>query len=403
MRTLIVSDLHLGGLSGIDVLRRPTVRAALLSALDRVDRVVLLGDVLELRHGPPHEALAGARPFFQELGAALGERELIITAGNHDHLLVSTWLDARALDQPQPLAVEQRMAAAEASPMAAQIARWAAPANVQVAYPGLWVRPDVYAMHGHFLDCHLTIPTLERLGVGVMSRLLERPEHQLDSVDAYEALTAPIYSWRDAMARYARTGPALNGVATVRAWRAIAGQGGRPASGASLNGAGPAGRDGARSLGSARRGPGEFARHARGALRSRAVKRGFPLAVSMMNRAGLGPLSPDISGPELRRAGLRAMGEVAARLGLGESYLIFGHTHRAGPFAGDDPAEWHGRAGARLVNCGCWTYDSVFLAATPGDSPYWPGTCAVVEDSGAPELRRLLIDCSHEELAPAPA
>ncbi len=95
-----------------------------------------------------------------------GDRELVVTAGNHDHLMVCTWLDARALREPAPapLAAEQRFDPAEASPMLAQIARWAAPARVTVAYPGLWVRPDVYATHGHFLDAHLTVPTLERIG-----------------------------------------------------------------------------------------------------------------------------------------------------------------------------------------------------------------------------------------------
>ncbi len=43
------------------------------------------------------------------------------------------------------------------------------------AYPGLWVREDVYATHGHYLDCHLTIPTLERLGIGAMGRVMRRP------------------------------------------------------------------------------------------------------------------------------------------------------------------------------------------------------------------------------------
>ena len=61
----------------------------------------------------------------------------------------------------------------------------------------------------------------------------------------------------------------------------------------------------------------------------------FPLAVAALNRAGLGPLRAEISGTELRRAGLRAMGEVAARLGLGESYVVFGHTHRSGPLPRD--------------------------------------------------------------------
>jgi len=70
MRTLIVSDLHLGSAAGVDLLRRPELRAQLLEALDDVDRLVLLGDLLELRHGPRREALAVARPFFEELGRA---------------------------------------------------------------------------------------------------------------------------------------------------------------------------------------------------------------------------------------------------------------------------------------------------------------------------------------------
>ncbi len=127
----------------------------------------------------------------------------------------------------------------------------------------------------------------------------------------------------------------------------------------------------------------------------------FPLAVAALNRAGLGPLRSDISAVELRRAGLEAMGEVAARLGLGEAYVVFGHTHRAGPLPGDDQGEWRGRAGARLVNAGNWTYAGIFLTRTPGESPYWPGTCVLVEDSGPPQVLRLLQDRAHDELRPA--
>jgi hypothetical protein len=68
MRTLILSDLHLGSRSQSDLLRRPEMRAPLLEAVAEVDRVVLLGDVLELRHGPLREAMEAARPFFEDLG-----------------------------------------------------------------------------------------------------------------------------------------------------------------------------------------------------------------------------------------------------------------------------------------------------------------------------------------------
>jgi hypothetical protein len=50
--TLVVSDLHLGAQTRTDVARRPELRAPLLEALDGVDHLVLLGDVLELRDGP---------------------------------------------------------------------------------------------------------------------------------------------------------------------------------------------------------------------------------------------------------------------------------------------------------------------------------------------------------------
>jgi hypothetical protein len=396
MRTLILSDLHLGGVSRADLLLRPELREPLLRAAADVERVVLLGDVLELRHGPPREALAGARPFFEALGRVLAGKELVLVAGNHDHALIEPWLALRALlPEPAPLGLEQLLEPGEASPMVERLAQWAAPASVRFAYPGLWVRPDVYAMHGHYLDCHLTVPTIERLSVGVMSRLLGRPAGSFASVSDYEAVTAPVYAWRHAVARDERTGDGLNGIATVHAWRALGGggEGGSATDAPSSNGAGRRVRAQRAALASR--------------VRERAIVRGFPLAVAALNRAGIGPLKAEISSGELRGAGLRAMGEVASRLGLGDAHVVFGHTHRAGPLARDDEREWNrpppvpgGTPGARLVNVGCWTYDSIFLSATPGESPYWPGTCAIVEDEGPPVLRRLLLDRTHAELDP---
>ena len=165
------------------------------------------------------------------------------------------------------------------SAMMAQLAEWAAPARLTAAYPGLWVRPDVYATHGHYLDCHLTIPTLERLGIGAMGRMLRRPAGAFSSPEDYEAVMTPVFQWIDAVARQAPTGETLNGGTTVRAWRAL-------------------------SNGSRR------------TLRNRALAGAFPLGVAALNRAGLGYFKADLSSGELRRAGLRAMGEVAERLDL---------------------------------------------------------------------------------------
>jgi predicted phosphodiesterase len=376
MRTLIISDLHFGSATGADLLRHAPLRAPLLEAVADVDRVVLLGDTLELRHGPPREALAAGRGFFEDLGRALAGRELVIVAGNHDHAMVEPWLARRAEeDEPAPLGVEQLLAPAFVSPMLERLAEWAGPARVRAAYPGIWIRPDVYATHGHYLDCHLTVPTLERLSMAVMSRVLGRPPAEFDGVDDYEAVGSPVFAWRDAVARDGRTGAALNGVATAAIWRALGGGSEQDSS-----------REG--GVG------GSLV----GSLRRRALAAGFPLAVAALNRAGLGPVRSDISPGELRRAGLAAMAEVAARLGLGDAYVVFGHTHRSGPLPGDSRHEWLGRSGARLVNAGSWSYSPIFLSSTPGESPYWPGACVVVDGSGPPELRALLRNRTHAEL-----
>lgn len=384
MRTLIISDLHLGSSSGADLLRRPEMRAVLAEALTDVDRLVLLGDVLELRHGPLREAMAAARPFFEDLGRALGGREIVITAGNHDHALVEPWLAARGAESdPGPLELEQLLEPAAASPALARIAEWTAPARLRVAYPGLWVRPDIYATHGHYLDCHLTVPTLERLTVGAMSRLLGRPAAAFSGADDYEAMGAPVFAWRDVVARDTHPGAALNGMATVSAWRA-------------LGGASPH-RD---SASGAPRGLRQRLAGLTPGLRRRAMVAAFPLAVRALNRAGLGPLRSDVSGSELRRAGLAAMGEVADRLGLGDAYVVFGHTHRAGPLDGDRPEEWLGSGGARLVNAGSWTYAAIFLDSSGPANPYWPGSGVLVGDDGPPVPVRLLSDRTRAELAP---
>jgi hypothetical protein len=369
-RTLVVSDLHLGAGSGADVLRRPGPRKALIDALGDVERLVLLGDVLELRHGPRRDALAAARPFFEELGRSFAGREIVVVPGNHDHALVESWLRLRdESPTPAPLALEQRIPAQEASSMLATLASWAGPAHLSAAFPGLWLRPDVYATHGHYLDCHLTIPTMERLGIGMTARALRRPTDAFATVGDYEAATAPVFAWIDAVARQAPTGATLNGQSTVRVWRALAGD---------------------------RSGNGR----AWGDLRLRALAGAFPFAIAALNRAGLGSFNADISTGELRRAGLRAMGEVAARLGLGDAHVIFGHTHRRGPLPADAGAEWRGPSGACLLNAGCWTYDNYFVTGKPGESPYWPGGSVLVEDDGPPLLRRLLDDRSNAELAP---
>ena len=98
MISAVISDLHLGLGSGADLLRREDIRERLVDALDGVDRLVLLGDVLELRDRPLTEALAAAEPVMAALGEAMADGEIVIVAGNHDHHLIEPWLERRALE-----------------------------------------------------------------------------------------------------------------------------------------------------------------------------------------------------------------------------------------------------------------------------------------------------------------
>lgn len=333
------------------------MRAPLLEELARCDRLVLLGDILELRHGPMHEALAAAREPLRELGQALGpEGEVVLLAGNHDHYLVHPW-SQRCAQQgaPAPLGTESAVDRADGDPLHA-FAEMLAPARVRAAYPGVWLRDDVWATHGHYLDVHMTVPSIERVGAGVMRRLVREPGTAPAGAEDYEAILTPIYAWLHAVAQgaVAGRGSGLQG-GSVKGWQALGGSH------------------------SGRRG-----------LRARAIAAGWPVVIASLNRLGLGPLRAEISGPALRRSGLRAMDQVTAALGVDADYVIFGHTHRAGPLPGNEPGEWITDRGARLINSGCWVREEAFMGDDASQSPYRVGFCVIVDDDGPPQLVNLL-------------
>ena len=98
------------------------------------------------------------------------------------------------------------------------------------------------------------------------------------------------------------------------------------------------------------------------------------------------------------------MGEVLQRLGVEADHVVFGHTHRSGPWPPrDDATDWVTPAGTRLWNSGCWLYSATFLTGVPNESPYWPGVCIRVGPDGDPEPRRLLGERGHAELRTLPA
>jgi len=227
-------------------------------------------------------------------------------------------------------------------------------ANVRAAYPGVWLREDVYAIHGHYGDVHTTVPILERLGAGLMMRVGPGNDGSPARTEDYEAVLGPMYAWIDTVAQSGGVRGRGGGGLQVRAWHSLQGSGRRR----SIRGAG--------------------------------VALAFPAAVAALNRAGLGPFRADVSGAELRRAGVRAVDEMIERLGVDAPYVLSGHTHRAGPLPSDDRSDWATRRGASMLNTGCWVYERGFLGDSPGDSPYRPGFCVALEDDAPPRLINLL-------------
>jgi hypothetical protein len=368
MRTLVISDLHLGTRGRVDVLSRPEALAVLLERLDGVERLVLLGDVLELRHGPTRDALAVAEPVMRAIGDALAPNsQVVLVPGNHDHAIAAGWLQRRErADAPGPLGLDERVPAEQASWIAERLASWLSPATVEVAYPGLWLRDDVYAMHGHYLDVHTVVPTLERLSIGALARMVGSTPDPA-RVEDYEALLAPLYALSHATAQRADDGRVpIGSRSTAGVWSALAGEGrGRP-------------------------------------WRGWALALPFRLAVVAVNRAGLGPVRPEIGVSDLRRSGLTAIGEAARRLGLAPAHLVFGHMHRAGPLGRDDPREWRTSGGTQLHNSGNWVYETLFLGrGQPGSNPYWPGSAIAIDDDAPPRLERLLVEVPERVLTPS--
>jgi hypothetical protein len=367
VRTLVISDLHLGARNDVDVLRRPAAEQALVGALDGIDRLVILGDILELRHGPMHEALEAARPVLKAIGEALGpDGEVVLVPGNHDFRLISPWLEWRSRNGPEPLGLQER-AGPKASIGTRAIGRMLQPASLDVVYPGIWLDDGVYATHGHYLDRHVTVPSFERLGSGVLGRVLRAPADQAGAPDDYEVALAPMYGLLDAIAARVDDGrAAAPGKISARAWERLS--------------------------------PDRRSQ----AWRGRVLAGAFPLTIAGLNRLGLGPLKADLSGVELRRASLRAMGEVVARLGIDARHVIFGHTHRSGPLPDDDHDEWRLAGGAQLHNTGCWVYESMYLDRQWGN-PYWPGAAVELESGGEPRFMRLLEGIEAGALRPPAA
>jgi hypothetical protein len=227
--------------------------------------------------------------------------------------------------------------------------------EIELAYPGIWLRPGTYATHGHYIDAHMSIPRLEVIAVSATARATGGLPPLPRTPDDYEAAITPLYAFAYALAQGNGHARRILGMDLSRkVWKRI---------------------DGRRDLGSR-------------ALAGIAI----PSAVWALNRAGMGPFDAKLSGVTLRESGLRGMSDLITALDIDAREVVFGHTHRPGPLPGD--GDWD----TRLFNSGSWLYEPNLLGATSADSPYWPGSVLFIEDDKPPELRRLLTEASQYEL-----
>lgn len=360
MRTAILSDLHLGNGFGEDLLRDERIRRVMLEEIADADHVVLLGDVLELRELPLAVALECAHGFFTDLGEVMSGRRVTIVPGNHDHRLAEPLLEQLAL-AGEALGLEHR--AAGSGEAHERIAAWLGEAELEIAYPGVWLRDDLYATHGHYMDCHMSLPRLECIAAAAAMRAFGPLPAQTTPAD-YERVLRPVYGLSYGLAQGGLARSASR--PSERAWRTVAGNNGRG-----------------------------------GRLKSTAIRTaigaGVPATVWGINRLLHADFDPDLSAPSISRSGVSAATELARRLDLGGANLITGHTHRGGP-GRKEAEEWRLPGGGRLHNTGSWVFASAFHHPGTPPGPYWPGTVTWLEDEAPPRRVRLLIERSREEM-----
>jgi hypothetical protein len=355
MRTLVISDLHLGGRGGRDVLRRPAAQHALLERLEDVDRLVLLGDVVEMLEGRATQALESALPTLRRIGEAMAGREVVVVPGNHDHLLVRAWLRRRRADE-QPLGAATRVPR-DATEQLAEVTEALRPdgGRIRVHYPGTWLGAHVYAHHGHYLDARLVSTPIARL----IQRANQSETDEIGPADAYELARAPSVAAASLVVRDLPDGfeegvERLGGLARAFGKAVL-------------------GRDGVQS--------------ASAQARNERI-------------AAVGSVWLD---RRLERAGLASMQRVVADLGVlpRARHVLFGHVHRLGPLTREEAlGPWHDDDGAWLWNSGSWVYEPLLVKAGQTESPYWPGGALLLQDDRTPQVLRLLEDVPLERLLP---
>jgi hypothetical protein len=356
MRTAIVSDLHLGSNACKDLLRDAEIRQVFLNEIGSADRLVLLGDVLELFELSQSTVLRLAQPFFEELGNAMAGRDIVLVPGNHDYLLAEPLLAHHAA-QGQPLGLEQHVP--PRGNITPRIASLLGTAKLDIAYPGVWLRDDVYVTHGHYMDCHRTLVRMECILPAMIMRAAGSVPPCAEPAD-YERVLRPIYQFGFSLAQLGLGRWATRWLAS--AWRAMAGREGKVAQNSAVS-----------SIASA----GTWALN--GVLRAN--------------------FCADFSGSAIYRSSFDGGATLVERLQIEAAHTIMGHSHWGGPRT--DEQNWVLWNGGCLHNSASWVFDPAFQSADAPPLPNWPGTVIWLEEQGPPKHKHLLRDYPLKELAAA--
>ena len=318
--------MHLGSRLRHDVLAQPEPLDRLLVALEGIERLVLLGDIVELLEKPAEHAMSVAEPILRVIGKTMGaDREVIFVPGNHDRALVAGWI--RRLGAS--LAPDSRVPL-DATPELARIASWLTPSRLQVHYPGVWLAPGVWATHGHYLDRHL----LPEAAFGVTRGLLGRvPRPGARPID-YERAGGPSLTRLEALVIKALPRPLA-----------------------------------------------ALAEDVAELIRASTM----PLGPRRLLRPRMARLTASVLGAQMRFASLPALSHVVGRLGVDADWVLFGHVHRLGPLpddlqdalagtAGPPPPRQHRLVGLRTTARPQRDPAAPILARRGGDPGSRPGT-----------------------------
>ncbi|MCW2953908.1 MAG: hypothetical protein JWQ48_3078 [Conexibacter sp.] len=368
MRTLVISDLHLGAWTGDDLLAYDWARELLRPELERADELVLLGDMLDLLFSTMEHAFERADGLMGLLAETLAGKRVVWLAGNHDHHILVRRLAALvelriATGKPDAELLDEL---SERFYFEAFMRRRLPDTELVISYPTHRVG-EVLLSHGHYLDGEVRGSLPNRLLQGGFWRIAGGRTPN-PTIEDYEASMVPLTELLFVEAQLPKGAAAEQRIqADVRRLGQIVAAITAPER--------------------------ELARAGRALLRRARGARPLPVP------AGDFPLGSAIAPGSPAMPALRAFARVCRNLGWSReaTSLVFAHTHQ--PLAGvrpDDDAGAGGAGDARYWNTGSWIYeppaDSVAEYVAYLDHS-WPGSAIVIdseEQGGAPQLLELL-------------